>query len=267
MQLIRPRRAQVPNLRVLLVTSRVTYMPENYLELFEEFLNLDSSLVCGLVLLDNLDKKTIFQSLGLPLLGAKKIGLQLIKNIIELPLKKRESLFEKNNIKVLNWDSMNSEIALDFVAHHKIDLIINLRTRCIYKKEILNAPKIGCLNIHHGLLPNYRGTFCDLYALTSDRPAGFSIHEMVEKVDAGALHAVIPVATKEDIRIKDEFPYLNYLKRTAPLEAKALYDLCLKIKNLGKFPEGNPNTSSEKSYTKNPTKKQIKEFLNQGFVL
>ncbi len=242
-------------------------MPDNYLELFEEFLKLNSSWVSGLVLLDNLDTKTTLQSIGLPFLGAKKIGLQLIRNIIELPLKRRENLFKNYKIPVLTWDSMNSEEALDYVSKNKIDLIVNLRTRCIYKKEILTAAKIGCLNVHHGLLPEYRGTFCDLYALTEGREAGFSIHEMVEKIDAGKLHKVIPVASKEDIKNENKYSYLNYLKKTAPLEAKALYDLCLEIENEGKFPQGKPNTAEKKVFTKNPTKKQIKEFINQGFVL
>lgn len=242
-------------------------MPENYLELFEKFLELDSSLVCGLVLLDNLDSKTLIQSIALPFLGAKQIGFQLLKNIFELPLKKREHLFEKHNIPVLNFSTMNSKTALEFIDQKQVDLIVNLRTRCIYKKEILQAPIMGCLNIHHGLLPDFRGTFCDLFALTEGRPAGFSIHEMVEKIDAGALHKVVPVAVKEDIKINDKFPYLNYLKMTPTLEAKALHELCLEVKKLGKLPSGEPNTSLNKKYTKNPTKKQIKEFLNQGFAL
>lgn len=257
----------MPNLRVLFVTSRVTYMPENYLELFEEFLTLNSSWVCGLVLLDNLDKKTLLQSIGLPFLGARQIGFQLLRNIAELPLKRRENLFERYEIPVLTYTSMNTKEALDFTERHQIDLIVNLRTRCIYKKEILNAPKIGCLNIHHGLLPSYRGTFCDLYALTEGREAGFSIHEMVEKIDAGKIHKVINVATKEDIRVKKKFSYLNYLKMTARKEAQCLHELCLEIQENKSFPEGEDNITDKKVFTKNPTRRQIKEFLKQGFIL
>lgn len=255
------------NLKLLLVTSRVTYMPGNYLELFEKFLETDASLVNGLVLLDNLDRKTLVKSLGLPFLGAKKIGTQLLKNIIELPLQKREKIFSQYKIPILNWDSMNSKEAISYVKEHKIDLIINLRTRCIYNKEILNAPKIGCLNIHHGLLPDYRGTFCDLYALTENREAGFSIHEMVEKIDAGALHRVIPVGKKEDVKVNNKYSYLEYLKMTAKKEAAALSELCREVKELNGLPTGVSNTSNKKKYTKNPTRKQIKEFINQGFIL
>lgn len=254
-------------LRILFVTSRVTYMPDNYLELFKSFLDMRSDWVKGLVLLDNLDKKTIIQTLGLPLLGAKKIGLQLLKNIFSLPLNEREELFEEYKIPTLVWPSMNCNQALDYVQRHKIDLIVNLRTRCIYKSPILNAPKIGCLNIHHGILPNYRGTLCDLYALTENREAGFSIHEMNEKIDAGKLHAVVPVAKKEDVRVKKKFSYLNYLSKTCPVEAKTLFDLCSKIEKENGFPEGIENKATKKVFTKNPTRQQIKKFIKQGFLL
>lgn len=254
-------------LRILFVTSRVTYMPDNYFELFETFLKLRADWVKGLVLLDNLDQKTFIQTLGLPLLGAKQIGFQLLKNIFELPFKKREKLFTKHSIPTVAWPSMNCKEALNFVKENEIDLIVNLRTRCIYKSPILSAPKIGCLNIHHGLLPDYRGTLCDLYALTEDRSAGFSIHEMVEKIDAGILHAVVPVASKEETLENKKFSYMKYLKMTGKKEAQSLYDLCTKIESSGSFPEGLDNTPSKKSFTKNPNKKQIKEFIQKGFIL
>jgi len=242
-------------------------MPDNYLALFESFLNKRADWVKGLVLLDNLDKKTLLQSLGLPLLGVREIGFQLIKNILETPLKERENLFEKHNIPTMLWDSMNSKSALDYVDRHSIDLIINLRTRCIYKSEILNAPKIGCLNIHHGILPNYKGTFCDLYALTENREAGFSIHEMNEKIDAGKVHSVVPVARKEDIRVKDKYSYLKYLSLTSEREAQALFELCQEIEKLNSFPKGQPNIPTDRVFTKNPDRKKIKTFLKKGFLL
>lgn len=242
-------------------------MPDNYLDLYKTFLEKRSDWVKGLVLLDNLDHKTVFQSLGLPLLGAKKIGFQLIKNIFSLAQKEREELFEEHNIPTMVWNSMNDQRAIDFVERHQIDVIVNLRTRCIYKSPILKAPKIGCLNIHHGLLPTYRGTLCDLYALTEDREAGFSIHEMVEKIDAGKIHAVVPVAKKEDARVKSKFSYLKYLEKTSPIEAEELFKLCTQIETLGAFPEGESNQCEKKVFTKNPTKKQIKEFIKKGFVL
>ncbi len=242
-------------------------MPDNYLALFKSFLEKRADWVKGIVLLDNLDRKTLLQSIGLPLIGVKGVGFQLIKNIIEVPLKEREKLFEKHNIPTMLWDSMNTKRALDFVDRHDIDVIINLRTRCIYKPEILNAPNIGCLNVHHGLLPNYKGTFCDLYALTEDREAGFSIHEMNEQIDAGKIHKVIPVASKEDIRVKNKYSYLKYLELTAEKEAQSLFELCEEIEKSNSFPKGIDNIPTDKVFTKNPNREKIKSFIDKGFIL
>lgn len=242
-------------------------MPENYLSLFKFFLDQGHDYVFSLILLDNLDSKVLKSAAGLPFLGASKLGLKLFRNIVELPLKKREKLFKSYQIPTQSFLTMNCPRAIDFITDNKIDLIVNLRTRCIYKAPILNAPRIGCLNIHHGLLPKYRGTLCDLYALVSGRVAGFSIHEMNEKIDAGAIHKVAIVADKEKIKSNNKYDFMDYLKLTEKKEANALLDLLQEIDKLKTFPRGEENSSSDVVFTKNPTRKQISEFIKKGFIL
>jgi methionyl-tRNA formyltransferase len=247
-------------LKVVLVTSLVTYMPDNYLRLFQEVLRLNAKNIYGLILLENFDRSTIISSLGLPLLGAKRIGAQLIKNMIELPLKKREKLFISYGIPTHYYKSMNEQNVIDYIKRNEIDLIINIRTRCLYKQNILDAPKLGCLNIHHGLLPEYRGTLCDLYALTEGRQAGFSIHVMEKKVDNGAILARVEVSSGDK-------NYLEYLKKTEPLEAVELQRLFEQIEQNRQIPQGMENKTKNKVYTKNPSRKQIQSFIKQGFKL
>jgi methionyl-tRNA formyltransferase len=247
-------------LKVVLVTSLVTYMPDNYLRLFSEVLKLNAQEIHGLFLLNNCDRSTLLSTAGLPFLGAKRIASQLAKNIIQLPLKKREKLFMGYGIPTQYFDSMNDQAAISYIKKNKIDLIINIRTRCLYKEEILRAPRLGCLNIHHGLLPEYRGTLCDLYALTENRPAGFSIHVMEKKVDNGPILARVEVSQTD----KD---YLAYLKKTEPLEARELQRLISIITEHDKIPEGLENKTKHKTYTKNPSRRQIQSFLQQGFKL
>lgn len=247
-------------LKVVLVTSQVTYMPQNYLHLFEELLQLSATHIHALILLKNCDRSTLLSTLGLPFLGAKRIGAQLAKNMMELPLKKREKLFMSYGIPTYGFNSMNDQKAIDYIKREKIDLIVNIRTRCLYKEPILRSPRLGCINIHHGLLPEYRGTLCDLYALTEGRPAGFSIHVMEKKVDNG------PILARVEVSSHDKH-YLNYLKKTEPLEAKELHKLFTEVAQTQKLPTGQANTTQNKIYTKNPTRQQIQTFLQQGFKL
>ncbi len=248
------------NLKVLLVTSQITYMPDNYLPLFKELLNTGLR-PSGLILLKNLDRKTMKSILGLFFWGAYNVGKTLLRNIRELPQKKREKLFQSYHIPVLKWKTMNDPKVIEWVREQNIDIILNLRTRCIYKNPILTVPKIACLNVHHGLLPKYRGTLCDLYALSESRPAGFTIHQMNQKIDAGKILRI------KEVNSGKEKNYLNYLSQTVDAEAQEIMDLLKDIDQLGSLPKGIPNKSEKKVFTRNPTRQQVKQFISQGMIL
>lgn len=248
-------------MKVLLVTSEVTYLPTNYSAVLKGIYEENREFVAGCVLLKNTDFSVLKAAVGLPLLGATKTGTQLLYNFFDEAINRRKLKFIKENkIPYLHKASMNDAEVIQFVKNLEIDLILNFRTRCIYKKEILTAPKLGCLNVHHGLLPDYRGTLCDLYALSEERSAGFSIHEMVEKVDAGLIYGVYEVA-------KNEKNYQNYLSLTMQKEIEAITILLKKISTEGKLPNGKKNESDQKTYTRNPTRKIIQEMKKKGMIL
>ncbi len=246
-------------MNVVLVTSRVTYIPDNYFGIFPEILKHYPKGIKALILLDNFDFSILKNIIGLRLLGAPRMSNTLLKNVVELSKRKREKLFEDLNIPVLSFKSMNSPEAIDWIQTNQIDIIANVRTRCIYKRPILEAPRIGCINIHHGLLPKYRGTFCDLYALYERREAGFTIHQMTPKIDAGQILYKGIVSQGHD---KD---YLAYLKRTGEIEGKALAEVLRKIEEEGM--KGEPNACDDPIFTKNPTKKIIQDMLKEGILL
>ncbi len=52
--------------------------------------------------------------------------------------------------------------------------------------QVLNIPKMGCLNIHPALLPKYRGRFSTVHALfNGEKYIGVSAHWMDEGIDSG----------------------------------------------------------------------------------
>ena len=248
-------------MKVVIVSSQLTYVPDNYRSFYRTLLEHDSDHdVVGLILLKNVNFQILKSLLGLSLIGAKMITKHLVQNLLSIPKAQNEKLFLENGRWVKSFESMNDPEAIQFIKDQQIDLVINARTRCIYKNEILKAPKWGCLNIHHGLLPEYRGTLCDLYALTEQRDAGFSIHHMTSKIDAGIIYKKVCVSRE----MKD---YPQYLKLAATKEGQVLCELISEIKRLRKLPQGQSNHCAKPLYTKNPTRLQIKNFLKQGFIL
>ena len=56
----------------------------------------------------------------------------------------------------------------------------------IFLPELLNAPRLGCINVHSGRLPNYRGmmpTFWQM--LRGEHVITITVHRMAQKLDAG----------------------------------------------------------------------------------
>ncbi|MCB9091845.1 MAG: hypothetical protein H6621_03050 [Halobacteriovoraceae bacterium] len=249
-------------MKIFLVTSEVTYIPENYQGLFEQLLLKYSGDIAGIIILKNFEFSLLAKSLSLYLLGANNVGSSLLKNVFELPMKRREKLFQYYGIPCYKFKDINSNECLEFLRSESPDLIVNMRTRYIYKKAVLEIPKLGCLNIHHGLLPQYRGTMCDLYALSENREAGFTIHEMTAKVDAGAILKRVVVDSEGT-----EKNYLKYLYRASLLEGQVLADLLEEIVKKKGLTQKVENGGSPVVYTRNPSAKRIYEMLDSGMVL
>lgn len=246
-------------MKIALVTSEVTYIPANYDRLIMPLMEHPS--VCMLIEIKNRSPSLLLKGAALTLMGAKQVAKNLALNTIKTSTVRRRELAKKHDLHFTQVSDMNSDEAYELIKKYNIDLIINLRTRCIYRQKILEAPKLGCINVHHGILPKYRGTMCDLYALYENRAAGFSVHKMEKRVDAGGIYRVQEVS-------KGDLNYCAYLSKTNIFELNVLRDLIDEIVKQGKLPDPIPNQSNEKiSYTKNPTSDVIKMMLAKGMKL
>lgn len=251
-------------MKLLFVTSQVTYSPGNYEILLRELMpeiQKQGWDIAGVASLKTLDFSLVKAMVGLPFMGVTKLAKNLFLNSLDELKGKRESILNELGLRHFSLKTMNSSEVENLIKENDVDLVINLRTRCIYKKNILKAPKLGCINIHHGQLPIYRGTFCDLYALFENRPAGFSIHKMEEKVDAGEIYSV------QTVNNGSERDYEKYLKAAEILEIKTLKKFLSDVIENKVLPSGIPNTTNKKIYTKNPTKKLVKLFKKEGLIL
>ncbi|WP_417336116.1 formyltransferase family protein [Halobacteriovorax marinus] len=247
-------------MKVVLVTSQLNYMPANYSKTIEGILASSNGRITSLIEIENLDYSYIKSGLGLIFYGAKNFGTQLIKNLIQAKISSKKSLCEKYKVHHRLFKSINSKEAIEFLEKEQFDLLINLRTRCIYKKKALNSTRLGCVNIHHGLLPKYRGTMCDLNALSENREAGFSIHVMDEKIDNGAILKVVSITANE----KD---YFKYLGLTKDYEIKAITELLDFVAENNTLPEGEENHVAGSVYTKTPDIKKVREYIKKGMIL
>lgn len=81
----------------------------------------------------------------------------------------------------------NAEATAGFIRELELDLLINAGTPRILKASILNAPTIGVLNCHPGILPKYRGCTCVEWAVYLGEAVGNTVHFVDEKIDHGPI--------------------------------------------------------------------------------
>lgn len=91
------------------------------------------------------------------------------------------------------------------IKKYEPDLIITAAYGQIVPKEVLDIPRLGCINLHGSILPFYRGAAPIQWSiLNGDKETGVSLMYMDEKMDTGD---VIDIA-KIKIDSKDNFETL-----------------------------------------------------------
>ena len=90
----------------------------------------------------------------------------------------------------------------DYCAHIAAlepDLLVSAAYARIVPEEVLAIPKIGAINVHPSLLPEYRGVSAVWWALYEGRTkVGVTIHQMTVPVDTGPIVAQAAIEVTRD---------------------------------------------------------------------
>jgi len=114
----------------------------------------------------------------------------------ELKPSKIKEVALKHNIEVITPEKIKKEF--DDVINKDIDLIVTCAYGQIIPNEILNYPKLGCINVHASLLPKLRGGAPIHHAIIDGyKETGITIMYMSEKMDAGDIIAQKRIRIKE----------------------------------------------------------------------
>ncbi len=231
-------------LKSILVTSEVTFVGENYHQVILS-LAKDPHVV-GLVIIRN--RAPLLSALGFIAAAtgaAPRFGFQLFKNNLFPGTEAKVSAYRDVGKEIHFTEDINEEKTLSFLGSLDLDLIINARSRCFFREKVLALPRLGCINIHHGLLPFQRGVMCDFWAHMHGEPFGFTVHQMTKKIDDG------PILRVEEVRLSSK-SYTDSIfegsKREAIVLAEVLKDIDSKQALVGSPNLKTPDTK----YWKNP---------------
>ena len=95
--------------------------------------------------------------------------------------------FGRDQFSVYCVENHNDAETINIVRELGLDILVNAGTPRILKRPILDAPHMGVLNCHPGLLPEFRGCTCVEWALYLDEQVGNTIHWMSEGIDEGPI--------------------------------------------------------------------------------
>ncbi len=117
----------------------------------------------------------------------KKVGRQQL--LSPTPIKK---LALEHHLEVFQPESIKNDYQP--ILDADLDLIVTCAYGQFIPDAVLNAPKLGCINVHGSLLPKYRGGAPIHKAIINgEEKSGITIVKMVKKMDAGDMISKIEV--------------------------------------------------------------------------
>lgn len=138
------------------------------------------------------------------------------------------------------------------------DLLVSVACPYILKGKLLARPPLGCVNIHHAPLPQYKGmmpTFWQMYH--GEKEVGVTIHTMAARVDEGTalLQEQLPVQENESLD--------SLIRRTKRHGAHCMLTVLRQIAQQSQVTLSLDNQPG--SYFTFPTPDEMKEFRRRGF--
>ncbi len=124
-----------------------------------------------------------------------------------------KALAEASGISVMQPESLRDIEEQRHLASLEADLMVVVAYGLLLPKPVLDAPRLGCVNIHASLLPRWRGAAPIQRAiLAGDAESGVTLMQMEEGLDTGAMlaKAVTPITEQDSAqRLHDRLSELG----------------------------------------------------------
>lgn len=166
-------------------------------------------------------------------------------------------LAKDKGLPVVPCASVNDPEYIERVVAINPDVIASVAAPEIFKKPIIDTPALGCINIHSGRLPIYRGMMPNFWQLLKgEKTACVTVHEMVEKLDAGGILGTLEWPLHEQDSLD------RVITGTKRDGARLMIDVLLKMKQGQAVAE--PLDMSKKDYFSFPKPPDVKAFRKRG---
>lgn len=168
-----------------------------------------------------------------------------------------KQIFVKHGVPIIKvTDSINSEESLSTLGSIDADLFISITGNQIFKKPLLEIPRLGTLNLHTALLPKYRGLMPSFWVLKNkEKQTGVSVFFVDEGIDSG------PILVQKTINIENMSQW-ELIRMTKFLGMEAIIE-GIELIHSGDY-ELIPNNEEDSTYYSFPTRNDVIEFKKGG---
>lgn len=165
---------------------------------------------------------------------------------------------QKHNINFYRIGDINAIENQNIIRNQKTDIVVVCHFKQVLKKNIIDIPKYGCINLHPSLLPNYRGLSPQHWPIINgDKETGITVHFINEGIDKGDIiiqHkiAIDPNMYVYDLQVKmmNIYKYIvkNAINKITKQAFKPLTQNISKGSYFGKLKETHCDINLKKSY-------------------
>jgi methionyl-tRNA formyltransferase len=171
-----------------------------------------------------------------------------------------ESLAVSVGVPIVRTRSINQPEFVGQIRAIAPDVIVSVAAPEIFKPELLGIPRLGCINIHSGRLPTYRGMMPTFWQMLRGEPAvTITVHRMAEKLDAGDVLATQPFAIKRSDSLD------RVIKGTKCEGARLLIRVLRDLR--ADRAQSRPLDMKQASYFSFPKPEDVREFRKRGHRL
>ncbi|MEK6336711.1 MAG: methionyl-tRNA formyltransferase [Acidobacteriota bacterium] len=137
-----------------------------------------------------------------------------------------------HNLPVIQPLKIKTEEAKELFASHQADAAIVVAYGRILPATFLNAPALGCINVHFSLLPEYRGAAPVSWAIVNgEKETGVTTMKIVQELDAG------PILLQRRTEISESETAPELMARLAETGAELLSETLKQIQSLEPRPQ------------------------------
>ncbi|QQR90792.1 MAG: formyl transferase [Myxococcales bacterium] len=155
----------------------------------------------------------------------------------------------------------NSDQGHAAISRFKPDLIVSCRYRRILRDEAIALARFGVINLHSGLLPQYRGVMATFWAmLAQEKEIGATLHYIADSsIDTGA------VIAQRSIALQANASYLHNVLRLYPASQHLVAQAVQQIEATGKATSMPQQDAG--SYFSAPQSSDLARFEQKGLIL